>query len=77
MKPLFFNSLHNVHEEIVIEMTTIKEQRMIDSMFNWMNKEDKLFIVAQKVQVLSKKIQMHVQQEEKTTKSLKWLVGGP
>jgi hypothetical protein len=42
-----------------------------------MNKEDKLFIVAQKVQVLSKKIQMHVQQEEKTTKSLKWLVGGP
>ncbi len=58
-------------------MTTIKGQRMIDFMFNWMNKEDKLFIVAQKVEALSKKIQLHVQQEEKTTKSLKWLVGRP
>lgn len=42
-----------------------------------MNKENKLFIVAQKVQAFSKKIQMHVQQEETTTKSLKWLVGRP
>ncbi len=39
--------------------------------------KDKLFIVALKVQALSKKIQMYAQQEETTTKSLKWLVGRP
>jgi hypothetical protein len=47
-------------------MATTKQQKMIDSMFCRMDKKERLLVVAQEVQALSKAIQLHIQEKETT-----------
>jgi transposase len=42
-------------------MATTKQQKMIDSMFCRMDKKERLLVVAQEVQALSKEIQLQIQ----------------
>jgi len=47
-------------------MATTKQQKMIDSMFCRMDKKERLLVVAQEVQALSKEIQLQIQEKETT-----------
>jgi ABC-type hemin transport system substrate-binding protein len=58
-------------------MATIKQQKMIDSMFCRVDKEARLLVVAQEVQALSKEIQMQIQEKETTPPPFKRSLGRP
>jgi hypothetical protein len=58
-------------------MTTTKQQKMIDSMFCKVNKEERMLVVAQEVQALSKEIQLQIQEKETTPPPFKRLVERP
>jgi hypothetical protein len=58
-------------------MTTTKQQKMIDSMFCRVNKEERMLVVAQEVHALLKDIQSWIQEKETTPSPFKRLVGRP
>ncbi len=58
-------------------MTTTKQQKMIDFMFCKMEKQERLLVVAQEVQALSKEIQSHIQEKETTLPPFKRPIGRP
>jgi hypothetical protein len=58
-------------------MATTKQQKMIDSMFCRVDKEERLLVVAQEVQALSKEIQLQIQKKKTTPPPFKTHVRRP